>query len=311
MSEINNTGTNKWYEVDASNTAPSPDGWANGTYFNQVEPIGRATMGAIKRFWDRINGTVVSTGSSNAYVYTPVNTSYPIAYVQGETYSFKANFTNTGAATLNINGLGATSLYKQGASGPTALIGGEIQSGQMVSVQYDGANFQIISQIPVLFSSVAITGGTINGTTIGATTASTGKFTTLEATGAASLDAGGTLNGTFAGGGTTHITQTYLDSCQLDGNTAGTTASPGDNSTKVATTAFVQAFVPLMSPLGVGSILTAVHTGNVGATGTVAAATLTAYSCDGSSATGDSLSGTWKALQNTLSTKVGLWQRIA
>jgi hypothetical protein len=31
-------------------------------------------------------------------------------------------------------------------------------------------------------SSVAITGGTIDGTTIGATTATTGKFTTVTAT---------------------------------------------------------------------------------------------------------------------------------
>lgn len=36
-------------------------------------------------------------------------------------------------------------------------------------------------------NAVAITGGTINGTTIGATTPSTGKFTTLEATGTSTL----------------------------------------------------------------------------------------------------------------------------
>ena len=39
-------------------------------------------------------------------------------------------------------------------------------------------------------ASIAITGGSINGTTIGATTASTGKFTTLEATGVATFSAG-------------------------------------------------------------------------------------------------------------------------
>jgi hypothetical protein len=39
-------------------------------------------------------------------------------------------------------------------------------------------------------ASIAITGGSINGTTIGATTASTGKFSTLEATGVTTVQAG-------------------------------------------------------------------------------------------------------------------------
>jgi hypothetical protein len=39
-------------------------------------------------------------------------------------------------------------------------------------------------------SSVTVTGGSINGTTVGASTASTGKFTTLDATGNTNLDGG-------------------------------------------------------------------------------------------------------------------------
>jgi len=39
-------------------------------------------------------------------------------------------------------------------------------------------------------NNVAITGGSINGTTVGASTASTGKFTTLEATGVTTVQAG-------------------------------------------------------------------------------------------------------------------------
>lgn len=147
MAELNNSSTGQWSETDANNISASPDGWPNGTFFNQVEPIGRSTMGAIKRFWDRINGTISSTGSTNAYVYTPANLSYPTAIVTGEEYSFKANFTNTGVSTLNINGLGAQPLFKQGSTGPVALTGGEIQSGQIVKVQYDGVSYQILSSI--------------------------------------------------------------------------------------------------------------------------------------------------------------------
>jgi len=148
MAELNNTGSGQWSEIDASNTSPSPDGWPSGTFPNQVEPIGRSTMGAIKRFWDRINGTVTTTGSSNAYVYTPTSTSFPTALVAGEKYTFKANFTNTGAATLNINSLGATNLYKQTTSGPTALTGGEVVNNQFYVVMYDGTRFLIINSLP-------------------------------------------------------------------------------------------------------------------------------------------------------------------
>ena len=46
------------------------------------------------------------------------------------------------------------------------------------------------SAASINLSSIAITGGSINGTTIGATTASTGAFTTLGATGVATFSAG-------------------------------------------------------------------------------------------------------------------------
>lgn len=44
-----------------------------------------------------------STGSANAYLvsYTPA----PTAYAAGQKFFFKANFQNTGAATINVNGL--------------------------------------------------------------------------------------------------------------------------------------------------------------------------------------------------------------
>ena len=47
---------------------------------------------------------------------------------------------NTGAATLNINGIGAIALKKDGA---TALASGDISAGQVYELVYDGTNFQI------------------------------------------------------------------------------------------------------------------------------------------------------------------------
>ena len=51
-------------------------------------------------------------------------------------------------------------------------------------------------------NAVAITGGTINGTTIGATSATTGKFTTLEATGNSTLGTGSSQYIQVEGGAT-------------------------------------------------------------------------------------------------------------
>jgi len=151
MAEFN-SGT--YSETDANNTAASPNGWPSGTYFNQVEPIGRATLGGLQRWWDRMNGTVLTTGSANAYIYTPVNTSYPVAYVTGEMYTFRANFGNTGPATLNINGLGAKNIYIASVNGLSAFNGGEIVAGQIVTVMFDGVQFQMLS-IPSQFKGTS------------------------------------------------------------------------------------------------------------------------------------------------------------
>ncbi len=83
---------------------------------------------------------VVTTGSANAYVAA---TPALAAYAAGNIIMMKANFTNTGAATINLNSLGAKSIKR--LDGATALAAGDIVSGQICFLQYDGTNFQMIS----------------------------------------------------------------------------------------------------------------------------------------------------------------------
>ena len=66
------------------------------------------------------------------------------AYVTGQIYHFKAGGTNTGAATVNFNSVGAKDL-KKGAAGATALAAGDITSGGIYPVIYDGTNMQLIN----------------------------------------------------------------------------------------------------------------------------------------------------------------------
>ena len=64
------------------------------------------------------------------------------AYAAGQMFYFVAAGANTGAVTLNINSLGAKSVTRDGT---TALASGDIQSGEVCVVVYDGTQFQLVN----------------------------------------------------------------------------------------------------------------------------------------------------------------------
>jgi len=101
--------------------------------------------------------------ASDTYVITlsPV----PAAYYTGMQIYFTANTANTGAATLNVNALGAKSIVKNTAD---ALQTGDIEATQIVGVVYDGTNFQMMNPASI-FGAAAFTAGD----TVYATAAST------------------------------------------------------------------------------------------------------------------------------------------
>lgn len=121
------------------------------------------------------------TGTANAYAVTltPAPT-----LVAGSSVVFKAANANTGSSTLAVNGASATTIYKQG--GTTALVSGDIVSGQMVRVTFDGLYFQMQSQ-------PASSGGTW-GSITGTLSSQTDLQTALN--GKAASNAGTTVNGT-------------------------------------------------------------------------------------------------------------------
>jgi hypothetical protein len=82
-----------------------------------------------------------ATNSGNAYAVTL--TPAPV-YTAGLTVHFNASADNTGAVTLNVNGLGVKSVRKNFNA---ELVSGDIRNGQLVSVMYDGSNFQMLSQL--------------------------------------------------------------------------------------------------------------------------------------------------------------------
>lgn len=66
----------------------------------------------------------------------------PGAYVAGQAFRFVAAGANTGATTLNINGLGAKNITKRGT---TALVANDIVASAVYEVIYDGTQFQLSS----------------------------------------------------------------------------------------------------------------------------------------------------------------------
>jgi hypothetical protein len=92
-----------------------------------------------------VSGTDTLTGS-----LTPALT----AYATGNLFSFVAANTNTGATTINLNSLGAKSITK---SGTTALVAGDLVSGQVYLIEYDGTRFQLVNPSVVAAGGVAYT----------------------------------------------------------------------------------------------------------------------------------------------------------
>lgn len=91
----------------------------------------------------KLSDYIVDTGSANLYLIAP--TPAITAYAAGQTFTFKASFSNTAACNINVNGLGGKSILK--GAGATTLAANDITSGQVVTVIYDGTSFQLQSPV--------------------------------------------------------------------------------------------------------------------------------------------------------------------
>ena len=92
--------------------------------------------------------------SSGTNTVTASSTPAIAAYAAGQSFKFKAGGTNTGAVTLNLNSLGAKAVQKRGA----ALVAGDITANNVVTVVYDGTQFQMISPTAVEAASTTVAG---------------------------------------------------------------------------------------------------------------------------------------------------------
>ena len=188
--------------------------WAvyDGTYWQLTSPEGlpRKTYGE-------------AAGSTNAYTLALADVVPTLAALTGRVLLFKANAANTGACTLNVNSLGATSIKKLDGTDPS---GGDIPSGKVIAVAYDGTNFQLLGGT----SSAALpdvgTAGTYayptsvtvdaKGRVTSITAGTIGTFTTFTSTAAAVPASGAAVTEAHGLGSVPKIVQWVLVAIDVD-----------------------------------------------------------------------------------------------
>lgn len=125
-----------------------------------------STSGANKKYVDESaqnnpSTYAVATGTDT---YVLALTPALAAYAAGQSFIVGFPNANTGASTINIDGLGAIAIVKQGG---TALASGDILAGQIFILTYDGTNFQLIGVNSTGGGGSMAIGGTVTGGTDG------------------------------------------------------------------------------------------------------------------------------------------------
>lgn len=97
-----------------------------------------ATLGQLQ---DNYSRSATTAGSANTYTLTL--SPAPTAYADGQVFVFKAHISNTGTSSLNVNDLGAVTIYQN----LTALEADDITINRTYMVVYYSSAFHLFSQI--------------------------------------------------------------------------------------------------------------------------------------------------------------------
>lgn len=127
-------GVDEYSITASSNTTLNSIPVSDSTLPNQVDNLVRQLMADIRRVLNDIGAKAVSSGTDTITLTT--ETVLATAYADGTLLIFIAGGTNTGAATLNVDSVGAKAVVKAGG---TALTAGDITAGMAVAVVYDAS----------------------------------------------------------------------------------------------------------------------------------------------------------------------------
>jgi hypothetical protein len=123
------TGVQSAWSVTAGSngSADSAINFAEGQTPASLNNSSRAAMAGVKGFANQMLGAKTTGGSANAQTYTSDAVATISAYAAGVGLVFKAGYSNSGACTLDVDGVGAKSIKKGGAQ--AALAANDIVAG--------------------------------------------------------------------------------------------------------------------------------------------------------------------------------------
>jgi hypothetical protein len=168
------------------------------------------------------------------------------AYATGNLFSFVAPNTNTGASTINLNSLGAKNITKLGS---TALAAGDIVSGRVYQIEYDGTRFQLLNPSSVASFSAGSTGFTPSSATTGAVTLAGTLATTNGGTGLTSFTANGVLYASSSSALTSGSALTF-DGTKLTSSASGAISGVFNRNTSSGATLDIQVVGGSVGTLG-------------------------------------------------------------
>lgn len=133
------TGVAAYSTTAGSNTSLGGVSVAEGMTPGDLNNAIRAVAADVAAFRDLIGGAKISGGAADVQTLTTGMTLS--AYQVGLLVGFKAGFTNTGACTMNLDGLGAKSIKTPAGANPGA---GAITAGGVYHLAYTSGDVLIL-----------------------------------------------------------------------------------------------------------------------------------------------------------------------
>lgn len=113
---------------------------ANGTI--AFEKLDEATKNLINNFMshseDYVKHTAYAVASGSANAYSVTLNPAPTSYIEGMGVTVKIHTDNTGASTININGLGTKAIKKANGNDVSS---GSLKAGSIYTMRYNGSHF--------------------------------------------------------------------------------------------------------------------------------------------------------------------------